>query len=333
MKIFVKIFLLFFLSLATFAHESRPVYIQIKQISENAVKIEYSVPNTVDYRNLPRLQLDKAFIKDSTKTLIKTNAQSFIIEEYFLGKIQNLKGQEISLKFPYFNPTLSSVIQIYFDKTQPESHILSPTNNVLDLRNVPKVNVQSQEFVKLGIEHIWKGIDHLLFVLCLLIIAGFGKKLFWTITGFTLAHSVTLFLSVLGLVNIPIPFVEVCIAMSIIFLCCEILRNFSGKSSLTYRFPFLVSTLFGLLHGLGFAAVLHEIGLPKDNLIQSLLFFNVGVEIGQIAFILVIYLCFWILNLFFKSLQNNTISLIKTATYFIGSLAALWFFERINAWY
>lgn len=332
MSSFLKISLLFFYSLATFAHESRPLYIQVKQVATNVIKVEYSVPNTVDFENLPNLQLATIFQKDNTKHNIKTNAQSYIISSYYFGEIRKLKQQKIELKFPFYNPTLSSVIQIYYDKNIPETHVLSPTNNVLDLRNVSKAGIQSQEFIYLGIEHIWKGFDHLLFVICLLIIAGFGKKLLWTVTGFTLAHSITLFLSVLGFVKVPVPFVEVCIALSIIFLCGEILRHFKGDSSLTYRFPVIVSTAFGLLHGLGFAAVLLEIGLPKGNLITSLLFFNIGVEIGQILFILGLFALLFGIKYIFKFDKFFNSQTLKIVTYTMGILAAFWFFERLSTW-
>lgn len=334
MKIIIKIhtLLLFLGSFVAFAHESRPVYIQIKQSTKNTLSIKYSVPSTVNFRNLPTLQLGSNFQKDSTKTRIKINTESFDFVETYQGNIQDLKQQSISLVFPYSNPTLSSVIQIYFEEKSAETYILSPTNNNLDLRKKTKTSAKSADFFSLGIEHIFKGIDHLLFVVCLLIITGWGKKLWLTITGFTIAHSITLFLSVLGWVNLPIPFVEVCIALSILFLCSEILRNYQGKTSLTYRYPLLISTVFGLLHGCGFAAVLLAIGLPQDAIVMSLLFFNIGVEIGQILFILGIFAGIWLLSKLFDFIKNKSVFYIKVATYGIGILAAFWFFERIAAW-
>ena len=319
------------------AHESRPVFIQIKQISKDSIKINYSIPSTIDFRNLPELQLGQNFKKDTATRHVKTDAEAFVIEDVYQGNIQNLKNQAIPWVFPYFNPTLSSVIEIYFDSNKAEIHVLSPKDNVLDMTEKAKKSLQSQAFIGLGIKHILDGIDHLLFITCLLIITGISRKLFWTITGFTVAHSITLFLSVLGLVNIPVPFVEVCIVLSIIFLCCEIIHHNQGKSSLTYRYPFLISTGFGLLHGLGFAAVLIEIGLPENSLISSLLYFNVGVELGQLLFIgsLIIILLLlkkWSTNYFFVKVKYLTLAL-KVVTYFIGTVASFWFFERVSAWY
>ena len=319
------------------AHESRPIFIQIKQISSDSIKINYSIPNTVDFRNLPELQLGQSFKKDSTTRHLKTDVDAFIVEQTYQGNIQNLKGQTIAWVFPYFNPTLSSVIEVYFDPNKAEIHVLSPKDNVWDLTEKAKKSLQSPAFIGLGIKHILDGIDHLLFITCLLIITGVSRKLFWTITGFTVAHSITLFLSVLGWVNIPVPFVEVCIALSIIFLCCEILHHYQGRKSLTYRYPFLVSTGFGLLHGLGFAAVLLDIGLPENNLISSLLYFNIGVELGQLMFIgsliLVLFLIKKVLKNRFFIKEKYPILALKVVTYTIGTVASFWFFERISAWY
>lgn len=326
------------------AHESRPIFIKIKQINADFIKINYSIPNTVDFRNLPYLQLGTGFIKDSSARQIKTDAQAYLVEEVYKGKIQDLRGQTIPWVFPYFNPILSTVTEIYFEPDKAEIHVLSPKDTALDLTektirrdSFGKKTLQSTAFIGLGIEHIFKGIDHLLFVVCLLIITGISRQLLWTITGFTIAHSITLFLSVLGFVNIPVPFVEVCIALSIIFLCCEIIHQCQGENSLTYRYPFLISASFGLLHGLGFAAVLIEIGLPKNNLIPSLLFFNVGVELGQLLFISSLILLFFMLK---KAITNRfsikekyPIIALKAVTYTIGTVASFWFFERISAWY
>ena len=372
MKRYCSVFFLIFFSWSLKAHESRPIFIQIKQ-KKAFVKISYSVPNTVDFRNLPHLELPQNFKKDSVSPSINTDTEGYIFEAIFEGKIQDLKGESMALKFPYFNPTLSTVIHIYFENA-PETHVLGPENPVLDLKEKTKDVLPSQSFIGLGIEHIFKGIDHLLFVVCLLLITGIGRKLFWTITGFTVAHSITLFLSVMGFVKMPIPFVEVCIALSIIFLCSEIIKSIRNyelgitklirnyelgirndeigeKSpnilrgpltqnselktqnlSLTYRYPFLIASAFGLLHGLGFAAVLIDIGLPENNVMPALLFFNIGVEIGQIVFIGLLILGLWCLRFFFKNALQNSLFLMKITTYAIGTIASFWFFERISTW-
>ena len=136
-----------------------------------------------------------------------------------------------------------------------------------------------------GIEHILFGFDHLLFVLALILIVRDGRVLLWTITAFTVAHSITLSLATLGVVHVPGPPVEAMIALSIMLLACEIVRLRYGQISLTSRWPWIVAFSFGLLHGFGFASALTDIGLPQGDIPLALLSFNVGVEIGQLIFI------------------------------------------------
>ena len=141
------------------------------------------------------------------------------------------------------------------------------------------------EYLVLGVEHILVGIDHLLFVLGLVLLVRDRKTLLWTITAFTLAHSITLSLATLGVVHVPRPPVEAMIALSILLLACEIVRLRHGEPSLTSRWPWAVAFTFGLLHGFGFAGALAELGLPQGDIPLALFSFNVGVEIGQLIFI------------------------------------------------
>lgn len=137
-------------------------------------------------------------------------------------------------------------------------------------------------YTRIGIEHILTGVDHLLFVLALILIVSGVRRLLATITAFTLAHSITLALATLGVIHVPGPPVEATIALSIVFVASEIGQ---GRGSLASRKPWVVAFSFGLLHGLGFAGALAEVGLPQGAIPLSLLFFNVGVEIGQILFV------------------------------------------------
>jgi hypothetical protein len=178
-------------------------------------------------------------------------------------------------------------------------------------------------YTRLGIEHILGGIDHLLFVVGLLFLVGFQRRLIWTITAFTLAHSVTLALSVLGLITLRSAPVEACIAISILLVASEALRD---RETLARRLPALVSFLFGLVHGLGFAGALKEIGLPESHLPLALLTFNVGVELGQLATVL---LAFVLVQL---PLPERFFGLARRpALYVMGALAAYWSWERTAA--
>jgi len=186
-------------------------------------------------------------------------------------------------------------------------------------------------YLVLGIEHILLGIDHLLFVFALLLLVRGVGRLIATVTAFTVAHSITLGAATLGFINVPSAPVEATIALSILFLATELARGrgarLSGPEppSMTNRFPWVVAFSFGLLHGFGFAGALSEIGLPAQAIPLALLFFNVGVEIGQLTFIAAILVIAWILRHASAPIPRWS---PKLAAYVIGSVAAFWVFER-----
>jgi hydrogenase/urease accessory protein HupE len=181
-------------------------------------------------------------------------------------------------------------------------------------------------YTALGIEHILLGVDHLLFVFALLLIVRGWRRLIGTITAFTLAHSITLAAATMGYVHVPQAPVEAVIALSILFLATEIIHNRQGRPGLAKRFPWLVAFIFGLLHGFGFAGALAEIGLPQQSIPLALLFFNVGVELGQLLFVVAVVGAGWVLKklLAQKVLNGGEVA----ASYVIGSLSALWLIER-----
>jgi hypothetical protein len=179
------------------------------------------------------------------------------------------------------------------------------------------------DYSLLGMEHIWSGIDHLLFVFGLLLLVGGGTRLLWTITAFTVGHSITLSLVTLGFFDYPVALVEFTIAVSIFVLAVELTRV--KKHDMLWRNPWWLAGGFGLLHGMGFAGALAETGLPQDNLPLALLFFNVGIEIGQIAFILVV-LGVWMLVR--RPLAPWQDRLLPIPVYILGALSAMWCIER-----
>lgn len=183
----------------------------------------------------------------------------------------------------------------------------------------------AKRYTALGIEHILLGIDHLFFVLCLLLIVNSGWMLLKTITAFTVAHSITLGLATFGVVDIPVRPVEAAIALSIVFLAVEIVHADAGRTSLTYRWPWLVSLGIGLLHGLGFASALGEIGLPQTEIPIALLFFNVGVEAGQLLFVAVSFSLIWAIARYFPAMPRWA---RLAPVYAIGTIATYWFAER-----
>ena len=181
---------------------------------------------------------------------------------------------------------------------------------------------------QLGVEHILSGFDHLLFVLALILLIRSVRLLIWTITAFTLGHSVTLALAVLGFVQVPQQPVEWFIALSIFFLAVELVRVENKSPSLLQRRPWMVPGLFGLLHGLGFAGALSEIGLPADDIPLALFSFNLGIELGQLAFVGGVLIVLYALSVIPLRWPVAAFSPIRIPAYAIGSLAAFWCIER-----
>ena len=185
-------------------------------------------------------------------------------------------------------------------------------------------------YLLLGIEHILSGIDHLLFVLALLLLVKGTRRVIVTVTAFTLAHSLTLAGATLGFVHMPGPPVEAAIALSIVFVASEIIHSRRGKPGLTEQYPWIVAFTFGLLHGFGFAGALTEIGLPQASIPIALLFFNVGVEIGQLLFIAAVFTVIAVARQI-----TRRVSVPRPAwgwavpPYAIGSLAVFWVIQRI----
>jgi hydrogenase/urease accessory protein HupE len=184
-----------------------------------------------------------------------------------------------------------------------------------------------QTYLVLGVEHILLGVDHLLFVLALLLLVRGLGRLVATVTAFTVAHSITLGAATLGFVHVPSAPVEAMIALSILFLASELARRRAAHApqDLTTRFPWLVAFAFGLLHGFGFAGALSEVGVPEEAVPLALLFFNVGVELGQLVFVAAVFLLAWVVR---ASAVRVPAAWRTAVAYGIGSVAAYWAVER-----
>ena len=223
----------------------------------------------------------------------------------------------------------AAVIQLSKRDSKRVAYTLTASNPRLMLTPsgvLPTVEV-AKSYIPLGFEHIMLGIDHLLFVLGLLFLVGDKWMLIKTITSFTIAHSITLAVATFGWVGVPDGPVNAAIALSIVFLAVEIIKLRQGKPCLSARYPWAIAFGFGLLHGFGFASALTDIGLPPENLPAALLFFNVGVEIGQVGFVLVVLALF----ASHKTLKAQFPSWSEKASiYTIGSVAAFWFITRMD---
>lgn len=322
MKKFIILCIIFF-NIAGFADEIKPAFLQIKYLDNDSYDVIWKVPLTRDNKELNlKIKFDDS-VKIVEKSKIVTIARSDI-QNWRIYKKGTLAGT--TLKILGLASTNREVLLRLIRKDKKiVSKMLSPRDPTYTFTKKLDTQGTIKAYTELGFEHILEGTDHLLFVMCLVLIAATFKKLLWAITGFTLAHSITLFLSAMGIAHMPIPPIEASIALSIIFLALEIAKG--DKNSLTYRYPATVSSSFGLLHGFGFASALMEIGLPENERVTALLFFNVGVEIGQLVFVLFLLTLAWLVKSVFKSIDFDRY--IKLLSYVIGAIATMWLYQRI----
>ena len=213
-----------------------------------------------------------------------------------------------------------------------ESRRLTPGDSSFTVPTIPSRLEVVQTYLVLGFQHILGGIDHLMFVLALLLLVKGTGRLIATVTAFTLAHSLTLAGATLGFVNVPGPPIEATIALSIMFVAAEIMHNRQGRTGLTERYPWIVAFIFGLLHGFGFAGALAQIGLPQASIPMALLFFNVGVEIGQLFFIACVFAVMALARQIPRRIDLTPPTWARVVpTYVIGSVAAFWTLQRLAA--
>jgi len=315
------------------AHDARPNYVQITETEKNSYSVMWKVPASMSGRSLPYPTLPVDCVS-KREPAWRQAGNEYLGQQVYRCQ-QGLSGRTVGIEFPIVNPSLSTLYKIRLANGEEHLRILKPDESEWTIPAAEQRFAVAIEYTTLGIEHIWIGIDHLLFVACLLFIARTPRRLLITITGFTTAHSITLALSALDLVRIATPPVEAAIALSVVFMAWEIVKG--DEASLAYRFPVAVSASFGLLHGFGFAAVLRDIGLPQVELPTALLFFNVGVEIGQLLFVAALLAGFFSLRpLLVTALRSSRdgamhwSSLTVPASYVIGSIASYWLIDRVS---
>ena len=304
------------------AHEVRPGYLELREISPGVFSVLWKKPARGDLI----LKIDPVF--PTGCAIVGIGSEEIrggaYVARATLQCEDGLSGKTIEIAG--LRATLTDVlVRLHYLNGLQETHLVQPTNPSLLVGGPSGVIRRIVAYARLGIEHIALGVDHLLFVLGLVLIVSSTMMLLKTITAFTVAHSITLGIATLGLARVPALPVEAIIALSILFLGPEIVRVWRGESSFTIRHPWIVAFAFGLLHGFGFARGLISMGLPQDEIPLALLFFNVGVELGQLAFV------FLILGLA-RSFRTFGIKWPRWAQlvpgYAVGTLGALWFIER-----
>lgn len=317
-----RILLLLFLMLSACfgqasAHEVRPAYLRIDQSGDDTAVVVWKQPTMGDVGIHLVPHMSNGWLEAAPTD--QYAGGGYLVRVWNVRKANSLTGVRIDIEG--LKDTMTDVlVRVNHDRALEFNAVVQPA--------MPGVTIPGNGaapsrlgFLRLGIEHILTGYDHLLFVLGLLLIVPGRRALLMTITSFTVAHSITLAVSTLGQVNLLVPLLETLISLSILFLGKEVVRARQGGDSLTVRKPWIVAFAFGLLHGLGFASGLSELNLDRSELASALVLFNLGVEIGQLTFVTLV-LSGWAV------LQRMHIrwipALRNVPVYLVGGLGAYW---------
>lgn len=302
----------------------RPAYLEITQTGTESYAVTWRVPAQRGRRRVAADVIWPASVE------VLSEPASILIDSAWeqRSQIRAAGGlEDVDIAFTGILGSATDVIvriQRLDGTTQLER--LPPTQPGFRVTASPGPGDIAWAYLILGFEHILGGMDHLLFVLALLFLVRSARRLLLTITAFTVAHSITLVSASLGWLHAPGPPVEAIIALSIVFVAAEVIHEQQGRRSLTAEAPWIVAFAFGLLHGLGFAGALEEVGLPETAIPVALLMFNVGVEIGQVFFVAVVAG----LGLLLHRVHSVSMPLVsRSVSYIIGSVAAFWTIERV----
>jgi hydrogenase/urease accessory protein HupE len=317
--------------------ELRPGYLELRQTDPGSYSLLFKIPaRGEDLRLAVYVKLPEG-TQDVGAPRIAFGDGAYV-ERRTIRRDGGLTGHAISIEGLSATST-DVLVRIETLAGAIQTERLSPTRTAFVVQAAPGAAEVATTYLRLGVEHILFGFDHLLFVLALVILVRDWRRVAVTVTAFTIAHSITLAAATLGVVNVPGPPVEASIALSIMLVAVEIVNARHGKPSLTARLPWLVAFSFGLLHGFGFAGALAEVGLPQHAIPVALLFFNVGVEIGQLVFVAAVLSLIWALRHVASRRWDATLvrravdRLDVTVAYGIGVVAAYWLIERTTAFF
>ncbi len=315
---------LLLLPACTQAHEARPAYLELKETAPNHFSVLWRTPVLAGMR-LPILLELPDDARNLAPPKVEELADSLVERRSIDAGPGGLAGKRIDFTGLQFTIT-DVLVRVEMLDGRKWIAVARPAQPWIQIAESRGTTATAFTFLTQGIEHILLGVDHLLFVFGLLLIVRTRWMLVKTITAFTVAHSITLAIATLGYAHIPAPPLNAAIALSILFLGPEIVRVWRGETSFTIRHPWVVAFAFGLLHGFGFASGLAAIGLPQGDVPLALLTFNVGVEIGQLAFVALILL----MERAFRVLEvhwSRRAELLPA--YVVGSLGAFWTIQRI----
>jgi hydrogenase/urease accessory protein HupE len=308
-----------------FAHELQPSSLEVRQLTPERYEVIWRAPIYYKKPHPAKLQLPEHWqtVGEPTIKRLRDSALHRRVVSVPNGAIDGGVIRFIGLE-----ATITDVFVrfIWLDGTQTTA-IARPNQPWVEIVVQRSAWQVAGDYTVLGVDHILSGFDHLTFVLALLLIVSGARRLLITVTAFTLAHSITLAAATLGVIWVPGPPVEATIALSILFLASELVKVNRGQASLTAQYPWIVAFVFGLLHGFGFAGALSDVGLPANEVPLALLMFNVGVELGQLMFVAAVM----VLLVVVRKVRSEWPTWVRQLpAYGIGSIAALWFIERVS---
>ena len=305
------------------AHQFAPALLQLTELDSGQVDVRWKQPisRVVGSHLQPVLPADCAMASESTTVKEKTG----LVSSWTVSCPAGLAGSTVRID-GISGSRADALLRIIRVDGSVDSQLLTAEEASYTVGDIPSSFDVAMDYIELGADHILTGWDHLLFVLALVLIIGWGSALLWTITAFTVGHSITLAVAALGFVSMPPAPIEVGIALSILYLAYELMQKSAGKPTLVVRYPWFIASAFGLLHGMGFAGALTEIGLPANEIPLALFAFNIGIELGQLAFVVAVLMMMMIIR---------RLPLVTPAwgqavpAYFIGSMAVFWILERV----
>lgn len=313
---------------SAFAHEARPAYLEIKEITPNRFDVLWRIPLNAGIRPPVALKFPDN-VRNVTEPSVRELPDSLLERRLIETPAGGLAGGRI--EFAGLEATTAEVLVRGANRDGTQwTTLVRPSQPWFEPAvHRSKLSVAGA-YTRIGIKHILGGIDHLLYILAMLFLVKGWRRIVATMTAFTVTHSLTLTAAALGFVHIPQPPVEAAIALSILFVAREIVLARQGRPGLMQRWPWVVSFTFGLLHGFGFAGALSEVGLPQHAIPVALLFFNVGVEIGQLLFIAAVFIAWAAARQMASRLAAHLPQWVwRLPLYAIGSVAAFWFIQRV----